>query len=167
MKNSNRNSTTYIVYAAAIAAIYTVLTLVFAPLSFGPVQLRVSEALCILPIFTPAAIPGIFIGCLLSNSLGGAHMADIIFGSLASLIGAYGTYMFRKNAYIALLPPIISNALIIPFVLRYAYGISELIPFMMLTVGIGEVMAIGVLGNMLRLVLEKYKHTLFERYVKE
>lgn len=88
-KSSSR--TYFMVYAAAIAAIYTVLTMVFAPISFGPVQFRISEALCILPFFTPAAVPGLFIGCLLSNLLCGAAALDIIFGSLATLIGALGS----------------------------------------------------------------------------
>ena len=94
-KTSSR--TYFMVYAAAIAAIYTVLTMVFAPISFGPIQFRISEALCILPFFTPAAVPGLFIGCLLSNLLCGAAALDIIFGSLATLIGALGSWMLRKN----------------------------------------------------------------------
>lgn len=95
-KSSSR--TYFMVYAAAIAAIYTVLTMVFAPISFGPIQFRISEALCILPFFTPAAVPGLFIGCLLSNLLCGAAALDIIFGSLATLIGALGSWMLRKTS---------------------------------------------------------------------
>lgn len=167
MREQNRNSLRYMVHAAAIAAIYTVLTILFAPISFGPIQLRVSEALCILPVFTPAAIPGIFAGCLLSNFLGGAMPADILFGSMASLLGAYGTYLLREKKYLASLPPIVSNALIIPFVLRYAYGVSDLIPFMMLTVGIGELLAVGIFGNMLMAALAKYEHVLFGQIIGE
>ena len=82
--------------SALIAAVYVVLTMVFAPFSFSEIQVRIAEALTILPLFTPAAIPGLFIGCLLGNILGGAALPDIIFGSLATLIGAYGTWMLRN-----------------------------------------------------------------------
>ena len=116
-----------------IAAIYVVLTYVFAPFSFGEVQVRISEALTILPVFTPAAIPGLFIGCLIGNILGGAILPDIIFGSIATLIGAFFTWKLReKSPYLAPVPPIIANILIVPFVLRYGYGVSLPIPFMML-----------------------------------
>ena len=127
-----------LVYSAAIAAVYVVLTMLFAPVSFGPIQFRLSEALTILPFFTPTAIPGLFVGCLLSNLMGGAVIWDVIFGSLATLLGAVGTYLLRRHRHLACLPPIISNTLIIPWVLRYAYGEASLIPYLMLTVGIGE-----------------------------
>ena len=118
-----------------IAAIYVVLTIVFAPFSFGEVQVRIAEALTILPVFTPAAIPGLFIGCLIGNILGGALLPDIIFGSLATLIGALFTYLLRKRSkFLAPLPPILANIVVVPFVLRYAYGVLLPIPFMMLTV---------------------------------
>ena len=95
MKNSK---ITFLVQAAAIAAIYVVLTVAFAPISFGEVQIRFAEALTILPFFTPAAVPGLFVGCLIANILGGAILPDIIFGSLATLIGAVGTYLLRKQS---------------------------------------------------------------------
>ena len=79
-----------ITQGAVIAALYVVLTMVFAPISFGPVQVRIAEALCILPMFTPAAIPGLFIGCLIANLIGGGIILDVIFGSIATLIGAVG-----------------------------------------------------------------------------
>ena len=98
MKNNATNSPVLtLVYGAAIAAIYVVLTMVFLPISFGPIQFRISELLCVLPYFTPAAIPGLFIGCLLANFLGGAAALDVIFGSIATLIGAVGSYLLRKN----------------------------------------------------------------------
>lgn len=150
------------VQAAMIAAIYIVLTLMLIPLGYGPVQFRVSEALCILPYFTPAAIPGVFIGCLLSNALGGAVILDVIFGSLASLIGAVGSYLLRRWRWAVCIPPIVSNTLIIPWVLRFAYGNDQIIPYMMVTVGIGEVLAISVLGNLLMLSLERYRNVLFK-----
>lgn len=163
MKETKHQSVLFLAQGAMIAAIYVVLTLVFAPFSYGEVQVRISEALTILPLFTPAAIPGLFVGCLISNILGGCVLPDIIFGSIATLIGAIGTYMLRKqNKFLAPLPPIIANALIVPFVLRYAYQVPLPIPFMMLTVGIGEVISCGVLGMILHTALNKYRHTIFK-----
>ena len=136
MKKSNK--VTFLTQAAVIAAIYVVLTIIFAPFSFGEVQVRISEALTVLPFFTPAAIPGLFVGCIIANLFGGAIPADIIFGSIATLLGALGTYALRKKSrFLAPLPPIIANTLIVPFVLYYGYGVNLPIPFMMLTVGIG------------------------------
>lgn len=153
----------FVTQAAVIAAIYVVLTLAINAfnLASGAIQVRVSEALTILPFFTPAAVPGLFIGCLLSNFITGAPIWDIIFGSLATLLGAMGTYALRKWKWLAPLPPILSNVLIIPFVLYYAYGIPGSIPFFMLTVGIGEVISCGILGMLLLFLLQKYRHLLF------
>lgn len=152
------------VHAAMIAAIYVVLTILFRPFSFGEIQVRIAEALTVLPVFTPAAIPGLFIGCLIGNILGGAILPDIVFGSLATLIGAMLTYVLRKQSrYLAVLPPILSNTLIIPFVLRYAYGVNLPIYWMMLTVGIGEVLSCGVLGIILHSALQKYKYKIFKQ----
>ena len=160
----NRKKLHLMTQAALIAAVYVVLTMVFAPFSFSEIQVRIAEALTILPLFTPAAIPGLFIGCLLGNILGGAALPDIIFGSLATLIGAYGTWMLRNaKPFLAPLPPILSNVAIIPFVLRFAYGINLPIPFMMLTVGIGEVLSCGVLGLLLYYALQKYKNIIFRQ----
>lgn len=155
------NSLRMLVYGAAIAAIYIVLTMIFQPISFGPIQFRISEALCVLPYFTPAAIPGVFIGCLISNFLGGAMIMDMVFGSLATLIGAIGSWMLRRNRYLVSIPPILSNMLIIPWVLKFAYGSDDMIWFMAITVGIGEVLAIGVLGQFLITALDKYKNVIF------
>ncbi len=158
-----KSKVTFLVQAAAIAAIYVVLTLIFAPISYGETQIRISEALTILPFFTPAAVPGLFAGCFLANILGGAILPDIIFGSIATLLGAAGSYLLRWNKYLVPLPPIISNMVIVPFVLRFAYMVPLPIPFMMLTVGIGEVISCGVLGMILLLALEKYKGAIFGR----
>ncbi|MBQ0060028.1 MAG: QueT transporter family protein, partial [Lachnospiraceae bacterium] len=107
MKNK---SVAYLTHAAMIAAVYVVLTFVFAPISFSEVQVRISEALTILPLFTPAAIPGLFVGCLIGNVLGGAILPDIIFGSIATLLGALGTYYLRNaKTWIAMLPPVVAN----------------------------------------------------------
>ena len=153
MKQKKTFTAYFMVHGAVIAAIYVVLTILFAPISFGPVQFRISEALCVLPYFTPAAVPGVFLGCLLSNLLCGA----------AALIGAVGSYVLRDHKWAVCVPPILSNTIIIPWVLRYAYGSEDMILFAMVTVGIGEVLAIGVLGNGLRAVLEHYRYILFDR----
>ncbi len=156
-------SVLFMAQAAMIAAIYVVLTMVFAPFSYGEVQVRISEALTILPVFTPAAIPGLFIGCLISNILGGCIVPDIIFGSLATLIGAVFTYTLRNSSkFLAPLPPIIANILIVPFVLRYGYQVPLPIPLMMLTVGTGEVISCGILGMIVYTALNKYRHTIFK-----
>ena len=144
--------------AGVIAAVYVVLTVIFAAFSFGEVQVRVSEAMTILPYFTPAAIPGLFAGCILANFLGGGIPLDIAFGSIATLIGAVGTWLLcrqKKNKFLAPVPPILANTVIVPFVLRYGYGLNAPIPLMMLTVGIGEVISCGVLGMLLLTALEK------------
>lgn len=155
------NKTRNLVYGALIAAIYIVLTMMFRPISFGPIQFRISEILCVLPYFTPTAIPGVFIGCLISNMLGGAMMMDVVFGSLATLIGALGSYFLRGNRYLVSLPPIVSNTLIIPWVLKFAYGSEDMIWYMMITVGIGEILAIGVLGQFLLTALMRYRTVIF------
>ena len=154
----------YMTQAALIAAIYVVVTVILRPLGFGPVQVRISEMLCVLPIFTPAAVPGVVLGCFIANILGGAILPDVICGTVATLIGAVLTYRLReKNRIIAVLPPIISNAAIVPFVLKYGYMVPLPIPFMMLTVGIGEVISCAVLGLILHTALSRYKGLIFRR----
>ncbi len=159
MKNK---STLFLAQGAMIAAVYVVLTLVFAPISYGEVQVRVSETLTVLPFFTSAAVPGLFVGCLIANILGGAILPDIIFGSIATLLGAAGTYLLRKRTrFLAPVPPIVANTVIVPFVLYYGYSVNLPIPFMMLTVGAGEVISCGVLGLIVQTVLMKYRKVLF------
>ncbi len=153
----------FLTQAAMIAAVYVILTEMFAPISFNVGQVRIAEALTILPAFTPAAIFGLFIGCLIGNILAGAVLWDVIFGSLATLIGAYFTYLLRKqDKFFAPLPPILSNTLIIPFILRYAYGITYAMPLMMLLVGTGEMISCGVLGMILYRSLEKHRNRIFK-----
>lgn len=151
----------FLAQAALIAAVYVVLCVTFSPISYGEIQVRVAEALVILPYFTPAAVPGLFIGCFISNMLGGSIVLDMVFGSIATLLGAVGTYYLRRNKVLMMLPPVISNTLIVPFVLRFGYGVNLPIPFMMLTVGIGEVIAVCVFGTVLLRVLERYKGVIF------
>ena len=153
----------FLTHAALIAALYVVLTLLANALGLAnyAIQLRFSEALTILPFFTPAAIPGLFLGCLISNLLTGAILWDIIFGSLATLLGAVGTYLLRRCKWLAPLPPIVANTLIVPMVLYFAYHIPGSIPYFMLTVGLGEILSCGVLGILLLLLLQKYKKYIF------
>ena len=157
MKNKN-SSASFLAQGAAIAALYVVLTLIFAPISFGEMQVRISEALTILPMFTPAAIPGLFIGCVLANLLGGAVVWDVIFGSLATLIGAVGGYLLRKNRWLVPLPTVLANGIIVPFVLRYGYGVALPIPLMMVYVAIGEIVSCYGLGELLCTVLLRHRN---------
>ena len=152
----------FIVHASVIAALYVVLT--FVANAFGlanyAVQVRFSEALTILPFFTPAAIPGLTLGCLLSNILTGCALPDIIFGTFATLIAAVFTWMLRSNKWMAPVPPIAANTAIVPFILYYAYGIRPLW-FSFLTVGAGEIVSCGILGMFLLNILSKYRKYIF------
>lgn len=197
----------FICQAAIIASLYAILTIVFLPISFGAIQCRVSEALTLLPAILPAAVPGVTLGCLISNILGGAAMPDIIFGTLATFIGAVLSYHlsrpYRNKIVVhfndtldtsftskdinaksdqsinkepftgkdrklikerdlegdfspstavrikATLPPVISNAIIVPLVLKYAYMLGDAYLFLVFTVGAGEIISVGILGNIL------------------
>ena len=161
MKKGNR-SVKYITQGAVIAELYVVLVQVFNYWSFGPIQFRIAEALTILPYFTPAAIPGLFLGCIIANLLGGAIIWDIVFGSIATLIGAVGTYLLRKYKWAAPIPPILANTIIVPFVLKYAYGSEGIFAMFFVTVGAGEIIVCGILGMLLLLALNKYRHVLFD-----
>lgn len=155
----------FICQAAMIAALYVVLTFIANAfgLASGVIQIRLSEALTILPFFAPAAIPGLTIGCLLSNWLTGCVIWDILFGTLATLLGALGSYALRKHLWFVPLPPVLANTIIVPFVLRYAYGAEDALPYMMATVGIGEILSCYVLGMLLLFALKKYRGPLFEK----
>ena len=142
--------------SSVIAALYVVLTVVFAPISFNVAQVRIAEMLTILPMFTPAAIPGLFIGCILGNLLGGAIVLDIVFGSIATLIGAVGGYLLRGNRWLVPVPAVIANGIIVPFVLRYGYGLDMPIFLMMLYVTAGEIVGCYILGQVLASVLKRY-----------
>ena len=156
----------YLTYAGVIAALYVVLTwfsALFGLSGMGAIQLRLSEALCVLPYFTAAAVPGVTVGCLLANLLTAAAWPDIVFGTLATLIGAVGTRALRRYRILSVLPPILANTVIIPFVIRYAYvDVSESLSFLFLTVGIGEILSVGVFGLALLFALEKHKQRLFQ-----
>ena len=166
-KNSNIMS---LVTAAMIAALYVVLSFAISAfgLASGAIQVRVSEALTILPYFTAAAIPGLTIGCLLFNLLSGAAVLDVIFGSIATLLGAVGSYFIGKSAkkisrlkFLVPIPPILANAFIIPWVLKTAYGLTDAYWYLVATVGIGEVISCGLLGMVLMTALMPVRNLLF------
>ncbi len=139
--------------SAIIAAIYTALTLLFLPISFKEIQMRVSELCTLLPIFFPEAIPGVTIGCLLSNILGGAMLPDIIFGTLATLLAAICTYRLRSNRLLASTMPVIFNGLIVGTVVHYCYSPNVPLPLCMLFVAIGEAVVCILMGQIfMRLV---------------
>ncbi len=153
-----------------IAALYVVLSFSVSTFGFasGAVQIRVSEALTILPYFTFSAIPGLTIGCLLFNVLSGAAILDVLFGTLATLIGSAGSYLIGKTVkagiwkkYLIPLPPILANAFIIPWVLKTAYGIKEAYWYLVATVGIGEIISCGILGMVLLFALQPVRGVIF------
>ena len=154
----------FVAQAALIAAIYVVLTYFISAfnLASGAIQIRISEALTILPFFTPAAIPGLAVGCFLSNLLTGCLPMDVLFGSLATFIGAVGSYLVRKHKWLVPLPPVVANTIIVPYVLAYVYGAEGSIPFFMVTVGIGEVISCYVLGGILMNALLPYRNVIFK-----
>jgi len=155
----------FITQAAVIAAIYVVLTVAISAfdLASGAIQVRISEALTVLPYFTPAAIPGLFAGCLISNTVTGCLPWDIVFGSIATLIGAIGTYSLRKVKWLAPVPPILANSIIVPFVLQYVYEFEGSYWYFMTTVGAGEIISCGILGMLLLFALNKYKNVIFRQ----
>ena len=145
---------------AMIAALYVVLTFIanLAGLASGVIQVRLSEALTILPVFTAAAVPGLAVGCVLANLLTGCAIWDVVFGSLATLIGAVGTRLLRgQSPVLAVLPPILSNIIIVPLVLQRVYGVEDAYWYLAMTVGAGEIISCGILGLLLYSSLKKTK----------
>jgi len=160
----NKNTTKSLSHAGIIAALYAALTILLAPISYGVIQCRVSEALSVLPVFTGAAVPGLFLGCLIANLLVGAPIYDVLFGSLATLLAAACTrYLAAKQAPRALLPlpSVLFNAVIIGWLLVTVYGVNVPLPLSMLYVGIGQAVACYGLGLPLMFVLEKKVPQLF------
>lgn len=145
--------------SAMVATVYLVLTLIFYIISFQPMQSRLSEALTVLPYFTPLAIPGLFVGCVLSNIIGGNGIWDVVIGSLATLLSGYLTYKltFRKpkRKWLAPLPPVLVNAVVVGAEL----SVLGDLPFFatVLSVGIGQVIACYILGYPLMLLIERNK----------
>lgn len=162
-KYMKKYSASYLAQAGVIAAAYVGLTLVFAPISFGAVQVRIAELMTILPLFTSAAIPGLFIGCILANLLGGGVVLDVIFGSIATLIGAAIGYALRRNRWLVPIPAILANMIIVPLVLRFGYGIT--IPYLLLVlyVAAGEIMGCYVLGELFATILLKHGDRILQK----
>ena len=149
-----------LVFSAVIAAIYTVLTLLLAPISYGQIQVRASESLTLLPFLSSYSIWGVFLGCIISNLIGGNGIIDVVFGSLATLIAAILTYYIGKSnlkfkKYLAPLPPIIINAVVIGFILNYTLKLPLLLSI--IWVGLGEAISCYVLGLILISIIEKNK----------
>lgn len=172
MKTKTQKQILFICQAGIIAALYTVLTLISAVfgLASHEIQIRISEALTVLPLFTPAAIPGLTLGCIVSNLLTGCMPLDVLFGSLATLLGALGAYLIgmaaRKTDSIFLrvfipFPNVVTNTLIVPWVLKLVYEFDGAVPYFMLTVGIGEIISGVVLGLPLLFMLDKHKKKIF------
>ncbi|KAB3528945.1 QueT transporter family protein [Alkaliphilus serpentinus] len=151
--------TNYLTQGAIIAALYAVLTIAFAPISYGNIQVRIAEALTILPFFTPAAIPGLFVGCIIANIYGGNGMIDIVFGSLATLTAAYLSYKMPRK-WLVPLPPIVINAIVVGFILNYLFQYPLLIT--MGWVAVGQIIACYGIGYILLLTLEKYRDKIFK-----
>lgn len=152
------NKTLELTRASLIAALYVVLTLIanMAGLASGVIQIRLSEMLTILPVFTWAAVPGLTIGCVVANLITGCALWDIVFGSLATFLGAVGTYYIgKRKPLVGPIFPIVSNSLIVPKVLQLVYGAEGTYAYFVATVGIGEILSCGVLGIVLYKVLRK------------
>ncbi|MDD6265989.1 MAG: QueT transporter family protein [Clostridia bacterium] len=147
-----------------IAALYVLLTLLSMSvgLASGMIQVRLSEMLCILPMFTVSSVPGLFCGCIVSNLIGGMGVFDVLLGSLATLLGAVGTRLLRKRPILAIACPILSNTVIVPVVLCI-YGVDQAFPLMMLTVCIGEVISCGICGGIMYSVLKKRWNKIFAK----
>lgn len=141
--------------AAMIGAVYALLTIIFAPISYGMIQVRIAEMLMVLPYFTPAAVPGLFVGCFIANIYGGYGILDIVFGSLATLLSAY-LVMRTGNRYLVPLPPVIINAVIVGLVLHLVLKLPYYLTF--LWVGLGQLIACYGLGLPLLFILEKRRH---------
>lgn len=150
--------------AALTAALYVTLACLANSLGLasGAVQLRLSEALCVFPVFGFSFVPGVTVGCLIFNLLFSGNILDIIFGTLATFIGALCALAFKNHKYLAFIPTVISNTVIIPFVIAYGFmdGNLSTYPIVALGIFVGEFLSCGVIGNFLLKLIEKYKLSL-------
>ena len=148
MKNEQ---TREIAFGGMIAALYVVLTFVAQAfgLASGAIQVRFSEALCLLPCLTPAAVPGLTVGCVLANLLTGCAPWDVVFGSLATLIGAIGTRMMKDKPMLSWILPVLSNTIIVPIVLMKVYGVDTAWPLLTFQIFAGEMISVCILGLLL------------------
>ncbi len=151
-------STKFITQAGIIAALYAAVTIILAPLSYGPIQVRVSEALTVLPFITPAAIPGLFLGCVVANVYGGLGMYDIMGGSFCTLLASFFTFLLSrtKRPILAPLPPVVINAFGVSLYLHFLFGLPYLIT--VFYIGMGQILACFLLGYpLLKFILDKEK----------
>ena len=158
-----KKSALFLTQAAMIAALYVVLTYIanLFGLASGVIQIPAFRDAVYPSGVTPAAIPGLFIGCLLSNILTGCVIWDILFGSLATLAGAIGTYLLRNHKFVFTLPPVAANMIVVPLVLQYAYGVPDAVWYLAVTVGAGEVISVCILGMLLYKVLYRQRKAIF------
>ena len=155
MNTSSPQRTGALTRAAIIAALYAALTLLLSPMSFGLVQIRISEAMTLLPVMLPEAVPALFVGCLIANFLGGATMLDVVFGALATLGAAVCTRLARRRLLPAMLMPVLFNGVIVGSVVHAAYAPGVPLPLCMLSVAAGEAVSCCLLGPALLRVLER------------
>lgn len=158
--NDRRVSVSKLTWGAVVGALYVVLTSVSAAfgLSSGVIQIRLSEALCVMPVYSSSAVGGLFVGCILANLFTGCSLPDIIFGSIATLIGSLGAYALRKHKYLAFVPNVVANTIIIPIVLVRFYKITDAIYYIVFTVGIGEIISSGVLGFVVINIMKRIRN---------
>ena len=152
--------TLFIVQSGIIAALYAALTLFLMPISYGGMQVRISEALTVLPFFTPAAVPGLFIGCLVANFVGPNGIWDAIIGGLATLVAAYFSYKLRGKRFLVPLPPVMINAVVIGPMLSFMFDLPLVLTSIQVLVG--ELIACYALGYPLMRLLEPYKNRIFK-----
>lgn len=161
-RNTSSMATRTLVRGAIIAALYAALTLLLAPISYGEVQIRLSEALTLLPMLFSEAVPALAIGCLLANILGGCTIFDIVLGTLATLLAAILTRRLREHLYAAAAMPVLFNGVIVGAVVHFAYAPVIPLPLCMLSVAAGEAVACFLLGPMLLRMLRRMPSELFE-----
>ena len=150
-------TTKYLIQAAVIAAIYAAVTVLLAPLSYGPMQIRVSEALTILPYFSGAAVPGLFVGCLAANIISPMGAVDLVFGSVASLAAAWMSYKLRKRPLLVPLPPVLVNGVVVGAMIYFVYGVPAPLPACMAWVAAGQAASCYIIGYPLLCYLRKHK----------
>ena len=161
-RNQSIQATRKLTRGAIIAALYAALTLLLAPISYGEMQIRLSEALTLLPVMLPEAVPALAVGCLLANVLGGCTVFDIVFGTLATLLAALCTRALRSRILPASLMPVLFNGMIVGAVVHYCYAPVVALPLCMLFVALGEAVACCLLGPVLLRMLRRLPPELFE-----
>lgn len=150
-----KSSPKFLVRSALIAAIYAALTVLFGSFGYGPIQFRVAEALTVLPAIIPASIPGLFIGCILANWIGGFGIIDIVFGSLATLLAGTSTFLLKKKRFLFPFPPVLFNAIIVGSYVYLLYDNSYSMILTMVFIGISELIICYGLGLPLIVFIEK------------